>query len=120
MNKSPHALILCWVSTTGTLHHYYRIAPHATHVEKTFTGDAFLISLAPPLPKIAKTKSSTLSFADMVEEETARPTADFDRHGLPYLENNRETVNEDTIVELIGQWMFAISLLMMTPTISML
>lgn len=98
MNKSPHALILCWVSTTGTLHHHYRIAPHATHVEKTFTGDAFLISLAPPLPKIARTKNSTLSLADMVVEETTRPTAADDLDGLSYLENDRETVNEDSIV----------------------
>jgi hypothetical protein len=91
-NKSHHALILCWVSTTGTLHHHYRLAPHATHVEKTFTGDAFLISLE----KKATIKSTPL-LSEMVIEETTQPTAS-DVHEPSHFPKNLATVNEDTIV----------------------
>jgi hypothetical protein len=96
MNKSHHALILCWVSTTGTLHHHYRIAPHATHVEKTFTGDAFLISLEPSVPKTATTKGTPL-LSDMVIEETTQPAV-AEVHEPSHYPKDQATVNEDTIV----------------------
>ena len=48
VNQSPHVLVLCWVSTSGALHHYYCIEPHGCHEEKTFTGDAFVLFSLPP------------------------------------------------------------------------
>lgn len=103
INKSPHALILCWVSTTGTLHHYYRIAPHASHIEKTFTGDAFLISLVPPMTTKADKK---LSFTDIVDDNIQPKKKDGPRNEVAgttitpksQLRKDQGVVNEKTIV----------------------
>jgi len=47
-NASPcHDLILCWISSTGELHHFYRLAAKAKCLETTYTGDAFVAFQAP-------------------------------------------------------------------------
>lgn len=45
LNKTSYTLILCWVSPSGDLEHYYRIPPSDTHLECTRAGDAFVISV---------------------------------------------------------------------------
>jgi hypothetical protein len=65
-------------------------------VEKTFTGDAFLISLEPSVPKTATTKGTHL-LSDMVIEETTQPAV-AEVHELSHYPKDQATVNEDTIV----------------------
>lgn len=44
INESPNEIILCWISSNGDLHHYYRMPPKGgSHMEHTCTGDAFVI-----------------------------------------------------------------------------
>ena len=45
VNTSSNLLVLCWVSDTGELHHFYRIRPHKNHIETSTKGQAFVISL---------------------------------------------------------------------------
>jgi len=47
VNTTSQTVILCWVSETGELHHYYRIFPRKSHVEVSTKGHAFIISYCP-------------------------------------------------------------------------
>jgi len=77
LNKSRRTLVLCWVSDSGDLHHYYRIFPNETHMESTKIGDAFVLAVVDE-SKIKGNKKKPL-----VNEQTVvaayRPMYDFEK-----------------------------------------
>ena len=86
VNKSPRVLVLCWVSASGTLHHYYHIAPYGSHVEKTVTGDAFVLSL---LSDTESPMTKPNQEGEEAEEEEKEGSKE---------DNDHPTVNDHTIV----------------------
>lgn len=77
LNKSRHTLVLCWVSHSGDLHHYYRILPNETHMESTKIGDAFVLSV------LDDSKAKSNKRKPLVNEQTVvaayRPMYDFEK-----------------------------------------